>query len=287
MADAALKRKLDETDAGPASKRKKSKKSSRDDLPAVRQRPSRLLLPPSDAPDSGKHQVDYRTTVEGIVQALSDYDEASREVHFDIEAASSASEDDQEALHITFRGEWARALLQETGLQTSNAITLSFKEAKYAHYQSESARQHSSWRLLYTRGCKLWMKQEADQSDGEEWIHYCTFAEAQAELARLDRDARGRRESTTATMDSGPEESSVKAVSRPSDQATATTSRPAAETIDDHIDAGLPEATYDYQRCAHLREAREGLLVSAMGVVVHSKPAVESERLRIFELAVL
>lgn len=251
------------------SKRKKAKRPHKDALPDGRVPPSTSLLPASDPSENYKHQVDYRVTVEGIVRSVTVQDGEPYEVHFDLASRPTPSEDALASIHVALRGRWAKDLVNQTLLCNDATLAVSFKEAKYAVWQKSECNR-SSWQLLYTRGCKLWKLQGRDDQAQDQWIHNCTFAAAQAEVATLDKEERLRRETTTCTVASGDDHPPYggldeKAFPRhPKLQLNRVAGR---RRHSPSITASLPNTS-----CAHLREAKGGEICSTVGVVINAQP---------------
>ena len=216
MATLALAKRKAEDDASSSNasgkRRKKSKKSANDDLPSNRRAVSLDLLPSDeDASSKGsKHQIDHSIVVEGVIQSAISYGEDPYELHIHlVSEASRASPTAAVVIAIVFRGQWTESLARDGLLVQGRTVALSFKEAKYAQHSDETSSssafsKQSKWQLLFTRGCKLWTREDdvPGTSESPSWTHRCTFSEAQAELSGLDKAARMHRESTTSSIKS-------------------------------------------------------------------------------------
>ena len=95
-----------------------------------------------------------------------------------------------DALEVTLFGDWAQQLcgdsLHSPVLKTGCTLALSFKQGKWdakphSSVQTTQYRTSSQWRLLFTRGCELWVGCEEDPVHTQKatWTHSNTFAAAQ------------------------------------------------------------------------------------------------------------
>lgn len=102
---------------------------------------------------------------------------------------SSSSLLPPDALEVTLSGDWAQQLcgndLHSPVLKNGCTLALSFKQGKWdakphTSAQSTQYRTSSQWRLLFVRGCELWVARDESHAPVQQaaWTHSSTFAAA-------------------------------------------------------------------------------------------------------------